>query len=122
VTCLHFDGGVACSFSDPRDYRIKVPGKYRGEKVFTFDFSERFGPLVVGADGREVAQPGPRHPFWTAVTQWHKQGKRVGDDGLCVWEPEPPMDLSDFVQVGKRTWVQKSIFERWRTKEGGETK
>ena len=104
-------GAVVCCFSDPADYRISVDGK-----VFRFDFGERFGPWVVGKNGKEVAQPGSRHKFWQAVTQWHKQGKRVGEDGLCIWEPEPPLfteeELSrDYVKIG-RQYFPKAMYAK----------
>ena len=67
-----------CSFSDPQDYKIYVENSRRGGRTYRFDFSERFGPMVIGVNGREVAQPGPQHPFWKSVTLWHRQGKRVG--------------------------------------------
>lgn len=94
-----------CSFSDPQDYRIQVDGK-----VYIFDFSEMFGPSFYDRR-RNLVSIRPRHPFWKGFEPWLKQGKRLGPDGMCIWEPEPPMDLSDFVQVGKRTWVAKSILE-----------
>jgi len=78
-----------CSFSDPQDYRITVAGK-----VFRFDFSQRFGPLFVDANGRELSrQPGPKREVWKAVTYWLRQGKRVGEDGLCIWDYPRPTTL-----------------------------
>lgn len=94
-----------CSFSDPKDYRIQVDGK-----VYIFDFSPMFGPSFYDRR-RNLVSIRPRHPFWKGFEPWLKQGKRVDMDGLCVWEPESEMDLSDFVKIGKRTYVAKSIFE-----------
>ena len=94
-----------CSFSDPQDYRIVVDGK-----TYIFDFSPMFGPSFY--DRRRNLKVIPsRHPFWKGFNPWLKQGKRIGPDGICVWEPEPEFDLTDFIQVGKRTYVAKSIIE-----------
>lgn len=92
-----------CNFSDPHDYRIVVDGKQ-----YIFDFSPMFGPSFY--DRRRNLKLIPeRSPFWKGFNPWLKQGKRVGADGLCIWEPEPEVDLSDFVRVGKRTYAAKSI-------------
>lgn len=49
------------------------------------------GPLPVNAGGDGLNVPG-RHPFWTAVTAWSQQGKRVIDgECLFVW----PKDLDE---------------------------
>src|SRR5579859_2231035 len=94
-----------CSFSDPQDYRIMVDGK-----LYIFDFSAQFGPSFY--DRRRNFKMIPsRSPFWKGFNPWLNQGKRIGPDGLCVWEPELEIDLSDFVQIGKRTYVAKSLFE-----------
>lgn len=51
------------------------------------------GPLVCNAAGDPIKQPGPRHPFWKAVTRWYEQGKKIVD-GVCAWEtpPEPRIE------------------------------
>jgi len=71
--------------NDLHDLRIKVLGK-----EYIFDFSERFGPLLVKKNGDPcVNQPvSERHPFWKGFTPWLNQGKRV-EDGVCIWELEP---------------------------------
>ena len=89
------EGCLDC-WSDPATYRIDVAGR-----IFLFDFSDMFGPLVVGRRGQEVKQPGARDPFWRAITLWRWQGKRVGSDGLCIWE-EPP--LEKLRHIGGRHW------------------
>ena len=98
-----------CSFSDQRDYKIRADGK-----EYIFDFSERFGPSVQRRDGRGelTNQPGPRAEFWLAVTLWHRQGKRVGGDGLCLWD-EPPREIA--YRIGPRTVVSKSIYDKLRS-------
>lgn len=77
-----------CYFSDQCDYKIRTR-----DKVWIFEWSDRFGPLVITKSGKPcVHQPtAERHPFLLAVSYWSKQGKRVGDDGYCVWERPPPM-------------------------------
>jgi hypothetical protein len=48
------------------------------------------GPAVTDdRSGILEKQPRPRHPFWHAVSQWAEQGRKVGDDGLCVWFLDP---------------------------------
>lgn len=80
-------GFILCSFSDGGIYRINVGGR-----LYHFDFSERFGPTVVGGRGQEVKQPGHKNDFWRAVSLWANQGKRKDDTGMCVWtEPKPPV-------------------------------
>lgn len=72
---------IICGFTTDPDIRIVVAGK-----EYRFDFSDRFGPLVLGADGQPLEnQPGPRSPFWMAATTWVRQGKHVDAAGLCIW-------------------------------------
>jgi len=78
--CRHFAGAIVCSFSDDRDYRIRV-----GAKEYTFDFSERFGPTLIGKRGQFLESRMPK-PFLVAVSWWARQGKRIDADGFCVWE------------------------------------
>lgn len=68
-----------------------------GGPVYTID-GMRFemhpycGPAVVSGRGEVLdRQPGTRHRFWTAVTLWAQQGRRVTDEGVCIYEvpPEP---------------------------------
>lgn len=60
---------------------------------------------MLRADGhmRRSGQPGLKHPFWTAVTHWHQQGRQV-KDGLCVWA-EPPKD--ELVHLGGSNYALK---------------
>ncbi len=65
-------------------FRLSVNGQ-----VLQFEMHRVCGPVVVNRCGQPLAtQPGPRHRFWTAVTLWAQQGRRV-EDGWCVWD-EPP--------------------------------
>lgn len=74
----------ACFLLGGQNYTIEVDGK----RVL-FEMHPNFGPGVLKADGHMRAfQPGPEHPFWTAVTHWTQQGSKVGADGLCVWTAE----------------------------------
>lgn len=60
-------------------------------RVWRFEWHDYGGPWVVGARGQEVAQPGGRSPFWTPVTLWDWQGRRVDAEGFCAWNmPRPP--------------------------------
>lgn len=72
----------ACFQLGGHNYTIEVDGK----RVL-FEMNRFSGPAVLRADGhmRRSGQPGPKHPFWTAVTHWTQQGRQVGADGLCVW-------------------------------------
>lgn len=58
-------------------------------KSFRFEFSERFGPIPLRPDNEideKYNWPG-RSPFWPALHQWIKGGKRVAEDGVtCVWD------------------------------------
>jgi hypothetical protein len=55
-----------------------------------FEMHPQCGPAMLDARG-EIAdkQPGPRSPFWHAVTRWAQGGKRLNAAGECVWEEEP---------------------------------
>lgn len=58
-------------------------------KEWLFEWHSYCGPWPVRKDGEPFAnEPGERSPFWPAVAAWSRQGKRVGEDGLCVWSPE----------------------------------
>lgn len=81
--------GYCCILTGGPTHTITVDGK-----VMTFEMHHYFGPGVLKKDGDPYArQPGPRHPFWDAVTAWCKQGKRLTDDGECIWEPEKEPEL-----------------------------
>lgn len=67
------------------DRSIVVKGR-----TYRFEDHPSCGPALVGARGQILDnQPGERCPFWHAYGLWSKQGKRLDDAGLCVWE-EPP--------------------------------
>lgn len=58
-----------------------------GGKSFLFEDSDRFGPVPISKNG-EVRHPGyfgENSQFWYAWGKWKDQGRRVTDDGLCIW-------------------------------------
>lgn len=71
-----------CSFSDGKTYRLNFEGK-----IYYFDFSVRFGPWFETKTGREANQDVP-NAVLDAISQWSMQGKRVCENGLCVWRPK----------------------------------
>lgn len=73
-----------CNFSDPHSYRIKINGR-----THYFDWSDRFGPLFMTKDGRDLNNQNPPKLVWGALSQWKKQGKRLCAAGFVVWRPEP---------------------------------
>jgi len=84
MTCRRLGSAIITSLGDPGCYRIQVDGK-----IFIFQFSKRFGPLVQNKSGVILEnQPGPRHKFWWAVSSWAQHGKQTDEDGLCVWFTE----------------------------------
>lgn len=72
-------------------------------KVWRFEMHPYCGPVVQDDSGELAAkQPGPRSPFWTAVTLWAQQGAVIGPDGFCAWRPEPQPHL---VHLGGRDYA-----------------
>lgn len=56
-----------------------------------FEDSDRFGPLrLTSRDMPSDRQWGERHPFWAAHRLWVRQGRRLAEDGTCVWQPGRP--------------------------------
>jgi hypothetical protein len=58
-------------------------------KRWMFEMHPFCGPAALDARG-EIAskQPGPRSPFWHAVTRWAQGGHRLNSNE-CIWEDEP---------------------------------
>ena len=58
-------------------------------KSYFFEMHEYCGPFVASKKDWSILknQPGARSPFWPAVTAWDKQGRRVDENGVCIWEP-----------------------------------
>lgn len=97
IAAARISRGHICSFSDQRDYQIALNGE-----IFRFEFSDQFGPVVLGKRGELLeAQPRPSHMFWKATSEWLLQGKRVCPCGMCIWRPDRVFNASDFVLVHK---------------------
>lgn len=104
-----------CSFTDFADLTIQAAGlRYR------FEFSHRFGPLMLGKRGQELQSvPGARSPFWKALHLWCAQGHQV-EDGQCRYVIPPAMRMvtlagrhsielrpTDDAAVVRAMWLQK---------------
>lgn len=65
-------GGLICLLLGGEIYRIWVRGK-----EYLFEMHSYCGPMPLRARDLESRHLGPRHPFWTAVTLWDRQGRRT---------------------------------------------
>lgn len=64
------------------DFTIQVNGKR-----IRFEFHPYCGPIAIKKTGEaKKVQP---HAFLEAASLWAQQGKKVGEDGLCIWFREP---------------------------------
>lgn len=63
-----------------------------GRKNFTFEDSDRFGPLILDRRGMPADdQPPERSKFWMPYHMWLKGGRRLADDGkTCIWDMPKP--------------------------------
>lgn len=96
MKCICNDGCLLAS--DPCNYLIEVGGKR-----LHFEMHRWCGPAMLNAAGDPAdKQPGPRHEFWTAVTLWNQQGRRVDAEGLCIWEKPGEPEL---VHLGGRNYA-----------------
>lgn len=100
---------VVCNFSDPLTYTLTD-----GARTWRFEFSERFGPLLVDKDGRTLdRQPtSERHPFWRPFRLWLHQGKHADESGVCWWR-----DVRNRV-FGVRFGKRSIIVEREEIEDG----
>lgn len=74
-----------CSSVELSDLTIDAGGK-----SFRFEYSRMFGPMMLGKRGDPITTfPRLRSPFWPAVQAWERQGRRVDDDGRCIYDAEP---------------------------------
>jgi len=74
-------------------FTLEVPGH-----TFRFQLHQYAGPYVLSTRGRPLAdQPGPRSLFWEAYWQWDRQGRRVDDQGRCIFKWETAL-----VQITKQ--------------------
>jgi hypothetical protein len=88
----------ACSFTDVADVTLEAGGQ-----VYRFEFSRRFGPLMLGKRGQSLETvPPKRSPFWKALHLWAAQGCRVVN-GQCVYDVPPEPRL---VQLVGRHYVE----------------
>jgi len=79
--CIPIESG-GCLCAGGPEYRIRVRGK-----VYVFEWNRYCGPIFLNRDGgQKMSGITKRH--WGAVQAWVNKGKRVGGDGLCVWEAE----------------------------------
>lgn len=61
------------------------------DRLIRFEWSDRFGPLPIRKDGRELLSIGPNHGFWLAVSLWRLQGSRL-DGNKAIWHaPKRPV-------------------------------
>ncbi len=71
-----------CSFVDDI-----AEGRGRSGKLYRWEFSEMFGPTLIGKNGDPLKnQPiNESHDFWTAFTPWHMQRLKLkhGRVGGC---------------------------------------
>jgi len=64
--------GLVCLLLGGDIYRIWVRGI-----EYIFEMHAYCGPMPLRARDFEARHLGPRHPFWTAVTLWDRQGRRT---------------------------------------------
>jgi hypothetical protein len=65
-----------------------------GDKTWSFEFSSRFGPLLLDSKGgpKTIQPTSPRNPFWKPFNAWLSQGKQV-EKGVAIWRKPLPMVL-----------------------------
>jgi hypothetical protein len=80
--------------SGTSDINLQIHGK-----VFTFEFSDRFGPQFSTIRGKEKPAPPVKSTFWKALYLWIQQGKRM-DGPECVWDAIEELDILE--QIGPR--------------------
>lgn len=71
-------------------YRPAKPGAKRAPAAMCFEMHSLCGPLPTGRHGNGLSLV-PSHWFWTAVSQWHQQGKQVDSVGRAVYDPSIPL-------------------------------
>jgi hypothetical protein len=74
-----------CSFTDFDNLLMTAGGH-----SYRFEFSKRFGPLLLGKRGQTLTTlPPVRSAFWKALQLWCQQGYLVDAD-VCVYTIPPP--------------------------------
>ena len=71
-----------------------------GNQVYPFEWHSYCGPIPLNKRG-DPKELGPKHVFWTAISHWAQQGKRLDENRRAIWEIPAPEDLSDYVRVGR---------------------
>lgn len=85
-----------CCFIDSPDVTLR----YHGE-TWRFEWSDRFGPLMLGKRGSPLSTTPPRcSPFWRALQWWIAQGKRV-EQGVGLFQER--VKTASSVRMGPRT-------------------
>lgn len=76
-----------CVLTGGAEYKIRIRSK-----TFKFEFhpTNYGGPAALTKSG-EIAAAQPSY-FLEAASLWHQQGRRLSDDGFCVWR-YPPKDI-----------------------------
>jgi hypothetical protein len=71
-----------------------------GGKRYRFEMHPVCGPIALSKRDKELKeQP---LAFLEAASFWAQQGRRVDEDGLCVWE-WPAQEEYDTVPIGRRS-------------------
>lgn len=62
----------------------------RRRKIYEFEDNQFAGPTILNKRTGSPATLQPT-PFLEAVSLWAQQGRKVDENGLCIWfhEPEP---------------------------------
>lgn len=80
MPCIRIPGGILTVAGPTLKIRV-------GNRVLHFEDHSYCGPIQLSTvTGDPVKREGM--PFLTAVSLWHQQGKKIGDDGICIWKPK----------------------------------
>jgi hypothetical protein len=80
-----------CILTCGPEYKIRLRGK-----VFVFEFPHHYGGPAALTKRGDIATSQPGY-FLDAASLWHRQGRRVTQDGFCVWTPAPTPILRHIV-------------------------
>jgi len=81
-----------------------------GGAVYPFEWHSYGGPIPLNKRG-DPKDLGPKHRFWTAVSHWAEQGKRLDENRRALWHEPPAEDFSAHVRVGRNLYP-KEMAER----------
>lgn len=100
MTCIPIPYGTMCGNFAPDLKILDVTGKQ-----FTFEDNPQFGPIVTTQNGAvSKNQPNEKHFFWAIYQLWSDQGKKIGEDGFCIWAAPPKERL---VWIGGRNYAEE---------------